>query len=109
MKARRVLVGAVLALLLACGGARLALGDTFVQLVTFPNMPGAYEAKEYCSCRFVQGRDAVHCDGYIAQDVVPRQWREVDEQARRVTARALWRTHSARWISERQGCVLESP
>lgn len=108
MRARRLLVGALVGAAL-CGGVGLGLGDTVVQLATFPNMPGAYEAKEYCSCRFVEGRDAAHCDQYIAQDVVPRQWRKVDEANKRVTARALWRTHSAQWVSERLGCVLETP
>lgn len=107
MRAKPLAIGALALGILFCGGARLVLGDTLVQLVTFPNMPSAYEAKEYCSCRWVEGRDADHCDGYIAQDVVPTQGRTIDEANKRVTAKALWRTHSAHWVSEREGCVIE--
>lgn len=104
MKKRYVALG-VLGALVAAAGAWIA--PQWAALSTFPRMPSAYEAKETCSCRFVEWRDAAFCDAFVHQDVVPSQGREVDEAARRVTARALWVTSSARWVSEREGCVLE--
>lgn len=83
------------------------LAPRWSALSTFPRMPSRYEAKETCSCRFVEGRDAAFCDAFVFQDVVPSQGRTVDEAARRVTARALWVTSSARWVSERDGCLIE--
>jgi len=78
-------------------------------LSTFPRMPSAYEAKKYCSCRWVEGRDATFCDHYVYQDVVPSQGRTVDEANKTVTAKALWIRTSARWIGPREGCVIEVP
>ncbi len=86
------------ALLFAWGG---------VALLDFPRMPSAYEAKEYCSCRFVVGRDPAFCDAFVHQDVVPTQGRTVDEEARTVTVRALGVSSTARWRGPREGCVLE--
>ena len=83
------------------------LAPRWSALSTFPRMPSRYEAKETCSCRFVEGRDAAFCDAFVFQDVVPTQGRTVDESAKRVTASALWVTSSARWVSERDGCVIE--
>lgn len=75
-------------------------------LSSFPSMPSAYEAKEYCSCRWVSGRDDAFCDRFVRQSVVPTQGREVDEGAKRVTARALWVSHTAEWTGPRTGCVV---
>lgn len=93
-----VLGGAGLVALFAWGG---------VALIDFPGMPSAYEAKEYCSCRFVSGMDEDFCEEFVHQTVVPSQGRTVDEEAKSVTARALWTHHTARWVDARQGCVLE--
>lgn len=101
---KRVAVGAVVVAALL---AAFVWRDTVAQLASFPWMASAYEAKEYCSCRFVEGRDAAFCDAFVAQDVVPSQGRVVDEDARRVTATALWLSSSARHVSDRWGCVLE--
>lgn len=75
-------------------------------LTSFPAMPSAYEAKEYCSCRWVSGRDDGFCDRFVHQDVVPTQGRVVDEAARTVTASALWVSSTARWVDRPTGCVL---
>lgn len=97
--------------LLGIGGVLLVVGAyvarNWAALSTFPRMPSAYEAKEYCSCRFVEGRDGAFCDAFVYQDVVPSQGRTVDEANKRVTAKALWVSTSAVWVSERAGCVLE--
>ncbi|MCB9675036.1 MAG: amidase [Alphaproteobacteria bacterium] len=94
-------------------GSLVAFGGiTFVALnwaalSTFPAMPSSYEAKEYCSCRWVSGRDDAFCERFVAQSTVPMQGREVDEVNRRVTSRALWTSNSARYVDARRGCVLE--
>lgn len=74
-------------------------------LSAFPQMPSAYDAKETCSCRWVEGRPAAYCDAWVAQSVVPMQGREVDEAARKVTSRALWTSSSAQWVDARTGCA----
>lgn len=94
-------------LVLIVGNVLFWTRDTLAALAAFPGMPSAYEAKEMCSCLWVEGRDDAFCDAFVHQDVVPTQGREVDTEARRVTARALWRNNSARWTSDRTGCVLE--
>ncbi|MEZ4318023.1 MAG: amidase [Myxococcota bacterium] len=76
-------------------------------LSTFPGMPSSYEAKEYCSCRWVSERDDAFCAAYVAQSTVPMQGREVDEQAHTVTSRALWVSNTARYVDRRHGCVLD--
>ena len=104
---KRVLqgLGAVLGLILLAGVG--FVGWNWAVLSVFPNMPSSYEAKEYCSCRFVSERPADFCDRFVRQSVVPTQGRTVDEQGRRVTAKALWTTNSARWVDRQHGCVLE--
>ena len=84
-----------------------ALGWIFYHwtvLSTFPQMPSAYEAKEMCSCLWVEQRSTAYCEQWVRQSVVPSQGREVDEAARTVTARALWQTTTARYLGEREGC-----
>jgi hypothetical protein len=104
---KRVLqvLGAVGGLVLLALAAVLVWGGP--ELRNFPWMPSSYEAKEYCSCRFVSGRSAAFCDEYIFQDVVPTQGRTVDEEARTVTARALFISTTARFVGEREGCVIQ--
>lgn len=104
-------VGRGLAALVAVVG--LAAGGWLVAnraaVTGFPRMPSSYEAKEYCSCRWVSGRDDTFCAHFVAQSVVPTQGREVDEANRRVTARALGIRSSARWVGPREGCRVEPP
>jgi hypothetical protein len=101
---RRIVLGVLAVPVLAALGW-VALN--WAALSTFPRMPSAYEAKEFCSCRFVEGRDDTFCDHYVHQTVVPSQGRVVDEAHKRVTARALWIRTTARWVSPEGGCVLE--
>lgn len=66
-----------------------------------------FAAKEGCSCIFVTGRDEETCKAYlkVSPDVAKIR---VDYEAKRVTSRALGMSPSrARWVSERDGCVLE--
>ena len=74
-------------------------------LSAFPQMPSAYEAKEMCSCRWVEGRTAGACEKFVAQSVVPIQGRDVDEAAKKVTVHALWTSSSAHWVDARTGCA----
>ncbi|MFI8607490.1 amidase [Pseudomonas sp. NPDC077649] len=74
-------------------------------LAAFPDIIGAYTAKEYCSCRYVSGHPAAYCEGYVAQYVPIGSLRD-DTAGKRVTASGLGRTHSAAWLGARQGCQL---
>ena len=88
----------------------VAIGVVFAaspSLRAFPYLPSAYDAKQTCSCRFVEHRDAAFCEDFVAQDVVPIQGRSVDEQARTADVTALWITTRARWVSDREGCRIE--
>lgn len=108
MSARKkilLVVASTFAVLLLMGLVMVA--PLLPALLSFPSMPGAYEAKEYCSCLWVEGRDQAFCDNFVYQSVVPSQGRTVDEATKTVTARALWRTSSARWESREYGCVIE--
>ncbi|EPL05094.1 hypothetical protein [Pseudomonas sp. CF161] len=74
-------------------------------LLAFPDILGAYSAKEYCSCRYVMQNPAEYCLGYVRQYLPLSQFVDEPEQ-RRVTASGLGRSHSAAWIGEREGCRL---
>ena len=92
-------------LVVGVGGSYVAANWTV--LSTFPGMPSSYEAKEYCSCRWVSNRPDDFCAAYVAQSTVPMQGREVDEAGKRVTSTALWTSSTARYVDRRRGCVLE--
>ncbi|MBC3376549.1 amidase [Pseudomonas sp. SWRI92] len=77
-----------------------------VALRAFPDIISAYTAKEYCSCRYVMQQPAEYCRGYVKQSVPTSEFLET-AQAKRITVSGLGRSHSARWIGERQGCRLE--
>ncbi len=77
-------------------------------LSAFPGLPSGYEAKELCSCLFVEERSPTACEDFIRQSVVSIDQRNYDMQAKTVTVTALWTTRKARWVSPRHGCVLES-
>ncbi|MBK5539510.1 amidase [Pseudomonas sp. TH05] len=100
---RRRPVSSLLLLLLA---ALLAwVWHERLALRAFPDILGAYSAKEYCSCRYVMQNPADYCLGYVRQYLPLSQF--VDEpEHRRVTAGGLGRSHSAAWIGEREGCRL---
>lgn len=74
-------------------------------LQAFPDIIGAYSAKEYCSCRYVANNPAQYCEAYVAQ-YVPLSGFFDDVAHKRVTARGLGRTQSAQWLNPRQGCQL---
>jgi len=101
---RHPLVSLLLLILIAL----LLLGwQQRAELAAFPDIIGAYTAKEYCSCRYVSGNSAAYCQAYI-QQYVPISGFFDDEVHKRVTARGLGRTHSAAWLSPREGCRLLS-
>jgi len=74
-------------------------------LAAFPDIIGAYTAKEYCSCRYVTGNSMDYCRAYT-QQYVPISALVDDPAARRVTASGLGRIHTAAWLGPRQGCRL---
>lgn len=74
---------------------------------TFPGMPSAYEAKELCSCLFVEGRGEEECTLFVRQDVVPIDARVIDMEEKTVTVEALFTSRRARFLGLRYGCVLE--
>ncbi|MEZ4385870.1 MAG: hypothetical protein R3A79_31415 [Nannocystaceae bacterium] len=76
-------------------------------LSTFPAMPSSYEAKELCSCLFVEGRAQADCEAFVRQDVVAIDSRVYDMEGKRVRVRALWSESSAHYVSPRYGCVLD--
>jgi len=93
-------------------GLVLAAAATFVlfnwgALSSFPALPSSYEAKELCSCLFVEGRTKGECEAFIRQEVVAIDGRDIDVDGERVTVRALWSENSAHYVSRRYGCVLD--
>ena len=104
---KRVLQAIGLLIGLVLLGALGFLGWNWSVLSVFPNMPSSYEAKEYCSCRWVSERPAEFCDRFVKQTVVPTQGRSVDGVNKSVTARALWTTNRAHWVDRKHGCVID--
>ncbi len=98
-------------LLLGLIGALVALAAvafaTSPSLRAFPFLPSAYDAKESCSCLFVEGRSAESCANFVAQDVVPIQARTIDTANKSVTSEALFITSTSKWVDTRQGCAAE--
>lgn len=94
-------IGLLAALVLAA----LVVGN-WTHLRDFPGILPAFTAKEHCSCRFVMGQDERYCERYSRQ-WLPISERMVDDVERRVTVRATGTTRSARWLGEREGCLLE--
>ena len=76
-----------------------------VNLQAFPDIIAAYTAKEYCSCRYVEGNPADYCLGYVKQYVSTTATTENPEN-HLVTSSALGRTQSAQWLGQREGCRL---
>lgn len=95
-----LLVGALLVV-----GGWIALNWEVVRAI--PQLPSSYEAKEFCSCRFVSRRDEAFCARFVKQSTIPMQGRRVDEATKSVTATALWTSNTARYRGPRAGCVLE--
>ena len=99
-------VGGVLACVLSLSCGR---GDTVqrpydnndLQLVT------SYTAKDFCSCLFVMGMSEDYCRRWTKANPAVATVR-VDHQERTVqTAAALLWGEKARFVNEREGCVLE--
>ena len=93
---------AVMMLTLVFGGCRASK-----DLGSFPQMPASYEAKEMCSCLWVEKRSLDYCEAWIRQDVVKSQGHTIDEASRIVEAKALGVTARARYLGAREGCVLD--
>nr|WP_298172119.1 amidase [uncultured Pseudomonas sp.] len=95
----RTLLLLILVLLIGLGWQNRA------HLQAFPDILGAYSAKEYCSCRYVMQHPAAYCEGYVALYLPLSQLLDEPSQ-KQVTASGLGRSHSAAWLGPRQGCRL---
>ena len=106
-RAKKVLkaVGLVLLGILVLVGIFVAWN--WKALSAFPSLPAGYEAKELCSCLFVEGRPQPDCEAFIRQNVVPIDDRSFDMEGKAVTVTALWNTRRAHYVSERFGCVID--
>jgi hypothetical protein len=105
MKRLLKIAGLSLLAILALAGVYVAWN--FRALSAFPALPSGYEAKELCSCLFVEGRSEADCEAFIRQTVVPIEGRHIDKDKRSVRVTALWTTRRASFVSERYGCVLD--
>lgn len=94
----------VLAVLVALVAVLIVLWEP---LSSFPKMPSSYEAKELCSCLFVEGRPQADCERFIKQSVVSIDGRTIDAEKKTVAVSALWTESRARFVSPRYGCVAE--
>jgi hypothetical protein len=74
-------------------------------LAAFPDIVSAFTAKEYCSCRYVMDNPADYCVSYVKLSL-PSSALFDDPAHKQVTASGLGRSHSAAWLSPRQGCQL---
>ncbi len=99
------IVGIVVGLVLAAAATFLLLN--WSTLSSFPALPSSYEAKELCSCLFVEGRTQGECEAFIRQEVVGIDGRDFDMDGKRVTVMALWPENSAHYVSRRHGCVID--
>ncbi len=72
----------------------------------FPDILSSFTAKEYCTCRYVIGRGDEACREYT-EYFIPIGELRFDDEAKTVEVDALFRTNSARYLSERYGCRLE--
>lgn len=104
---KRLVLGAAVVLALALAGVGVWVTMHWTALRDIPALPSAYEAKELCSCLFVEGRDQETCESFVRQTVLPSDRRVIDREARTVTAEALWIQTRARHVSQRHGCVLD--
>jgi len=65
-----------------------------------------YTAKETCSCLFVLEQPEAFCRAWTRYDPPISSW-TADGKTKTVEASALFSKAKARYVSERDGCVLE--
>lgn len=102
-------IAQVLLVLLLLGLLYLAwlLANNWAQVRSVPHILSSFTAKEYCSCRYVMRRDEGFCRGFVEQWLAYDALEE-DAAARRITARGLGITTTARFVDARTGCRLEA-
>lgn len=112
-KRRRVIRRGLVGLGMILGVVLLGLGVWVAfhwpEVSDMQTLPSAYEAKEMCSCLFVEKQSRELCERFVGQDILPIDGRSVDTTNRSVTVRALWSASRARHVSDRLGCVLDPP
>ncbi len=100
----KVLLGLVVAIVAVIGTAAAWFPDQAASLIAFPGLASSYDAKESCSCRYVEGRTVEQCERFVAQSVVPISGRVFDDSAKTVTTTALGVSTTATWRGVREGC-----
>lgn len=104
MKLAKKIIGRTLALLVVL--IVFWVTSNLSDIKAFPSIISSYYAKEFCSCYFVVGREEKACHTYVKQ-YIPIQDFHIDTESKKVTVTGLYRTNSAKYVSERYGCVLE--
>lgn len=91
----------LLAALSACASDGLSYEDNDLELVT------AYRAKELCSCLFVMRQSEAYCSQWTVANPNIAKF-SIDWKRQRVETSAviMWNA-SARYVSDRFGCILE--
>jgi hypothetical protein len=102
----KVLLGLVVAVSAAIGTAAAWFPDQAGSLMAFPGLASSYDAKESCSCRYVEGRTQLQCEQFVAQSVVPISGRVFDDAAKTVTTTALGVSSTTTWRGKREGCAF---
>ena len=78
---------------------------SFKNLMRFPLIISRWDAKEYCSCHFVLGRDDDFCAERVRQ-WIPIQSRQVDERELMVTSTGFWFVAHAKFLGPEEGCRI---
>lgn len=67
---------------------------------------GRFQAKQICSCVFVQQQSEAFCVDLVKDSRIPNSWitREVDNSKRLVRTQSIFSTASAVWIDAHSGC-----
>ncbi|MBN1208548.1 MAG: hypothetical protein JXB05_27050 [Myxococcaceae bacterium] len=97
-----VLLAAWVPALASCGsGGRRVYDNNDLELVT------AYTAKDACSCLFVMEREEEFCRAFVkASPAVARLTIDTEQKVVETSALLLWGAR-ARYVDERNGCVME--
>lgn len=85
----------------------LWIGWNWQHVRYFPEIISSFTAKEMCSCLYVMELGKEPCVNY-ARQYIPIQSYSIDEKAKIVTVRGLFRTNSASYQGRRYGCRLQN-
>jgi len=103
MKILKILLILLVIVILGLG---TVIGVNFKDIKNFLPMASGVYAKFMCSSMFVEGKNEEQARNW-SRTVIPVKSYKVDFKNKSVTATALGKTSTARYISERFGCTLE--